>query len=572
MSKNFIEKRFNSNALDDAARQQRQLSYFTTSEVQKDIRIDYFENFVERKYYNNDVFLNWVKQILKDKNFLSFAKYYRNPNPASKLVNTRIKEPLSRVFFSEDAHFNYIINNKPVEHPKELDDKFEQRLFNALIFNHNDVIVHDLSDVNKPYRKFVPIDKVVSIETNIGDIVRVAYTASAVVDGEEVLGYAYLDAEKYEFYSKDLDILITEPHDYGMCPATFVVDDNFYQEGDERDPNGVVKQSIFSHVRSDFEEYVFLKVLQKITDTNGAFPVYVKLKTKEISEEGNDFDGVANEPMGIRQIGGQVAQEARRGSGTNGGGVLQAGTEITAPVIFKDDGSVDVELAKNFITFYHAPVEVLKFMDERIKAVENNIIISTIGDFSDRNDVSMTEMQAAKGFVSRDDKLRWVSNALSFSRQNSDNMMLSLAYGRENVKSDVFYGSDFFLETPSKLYEMFEKAPNSIERKNILVRLSQRRNMFNKEKQKREVVLYKLLPYTSDKDFDYANDKEAFMTDITFEFQTRFNYWIAMFESFYGDICTFWNETKGNESEKIILLNNLILNLIQTTNGKETSS
>ena len=62
------------------------------------------------------------------------------------------------------------------------------------------------------------------------------------------------------------------------------------------------------------------------------------------------------------------------------------------------------------------------------------------------------------------------------------------------------------------------------------------------------------------------------MNDITFEFQTRFNYWIAMFESFYGDICTFWNETKGNESEKIILLNNLIINLIQTTNGKETSS
>lgn len=569
MSKDFIEKRYNGNALNIACRQHKQLSYYTTSEVQEDIRSDYFDKFAERKFFTSDVLLNWVKQILKDDNFLSFAKYHRNPNPSSSLINNRIKEPLSRVFFSEDAHFNYTINGKPVENPKELEDGFEQRLFNALIFNHNDIIVHDLEETNKPFREFISIDKVVSIDVNRGDILRIAYSACVEINGEKEFGYAYLDNEKYEFYNKDYDLLLTEPHDYGRCPATFVVRDTFYPEGDERDPNGIVKLSIFSHVREDLEFYSFIKVLQKLTDVNGAFPIYVTVDGKGKNKKDDDFDSVEHTPMSVEQLGGQVSLEARGTAGAKGGGVIQPGTEIKVKPSKDDSGKYDMELMKNFITFYHAPVNILEHINKRVAFVENNIISYCIGEYSDRNDVSMTEMQVQKGFVSRDDKLRWVSTELSFSRQNSDHMMLSLAYGKENVNSDIFYGSDFFLETPAKLYEMFKIAPNSIERRNILTRLSQRRNMFNKDKQKREFVLYKLLPYSSDKDFEVAYEKSIVDYKI-FELQTRFDYWIARFESIYGKIELFWNSIDATESEKITEINNLILNLIP--NGKEVNS
>ena len=91
MSKEFIEKKYNSVSLDTAVRQKKQLKYYTNSEVQEDVRVDYFEKYVDRKYYNNDVFLNWAKSIFKTDNFLSLAKYYRNPNPASSLINNKIK-------------------------------------------------------------------------------------------------------------------------------------------------------------------------------------------------------------------------------------------------------------------------------------------------------------------------------------------------------------------------------------------------------------------------------------------------------------------------------------------------
>ena len=567
MSKEFIEKKYNSISLDTAVRQKKQLNYFTISEVQEDIRVDYFEKYVDRKYYNNDVFLNWVKSIFKTDNFLSLAKYHRNPNPSAKLINTRIKEPLTRVFFSEDSHFKYWINGEYVETPVELEDGFDDALFKAVLFRYNDIIVHDLEDINKPYRDIIDIEKVVSIEVEDKKIERIAYSAKVEINEEYVYGYVYIDEYRYSFYNKDKELLIDELHDYGQCPATFIVDDCF---GD--DP--IVKQSIFSYLRGDLEEYTFLKTLQRMTHANGAFPIVTQIQTKELDESGQDFDVADGEPMSVSQINGQVSEEARATAGNGNGSKLQPGTIITVPAIEKADGSIDMELSKNFLTFYHTPVEALEYINDRLIQLENDIITSCLGSYSERNDISMTEMQTRKGIVSMEDKLRWFSKTMSFSRSASDKMMLSLTHGKDAVKLEIFYGSDFFLETQGQIYDMIEKSPNAIERKNLLVRLAQRRNMFNKQKAIKEVVLYKLMPYSSDIDFDKAVANGT-VDPVIFEFQTRFSYWVSMFESFYGNIATFWKEMESSESTKLITLNNLMINLIKTntnTDGKETSN
>ena len=566
MSKEFIEKKYNSVSLDTAVRQKKQLKYYTNSEVQEDVRVDYFEKYVDRKYYNNDVFLNWAKSIFKTDNFLSLAKYYRNPNPASSLINNKIKEPLTRVYFSEDSHFKYWINGEYVDCPMELDDGFEKELFDAVLFRYNDIIVHDLEDINKPYREIIDIEKVVSIELEKKKICRIAYTAMVRIDGEDVYGYVYIDKERYQFWDKEREnLLIDEVHDYGECPTTFVVEDCF-------DDDPIVKVSIFSYLRADLEEYTFLKTLQRMTHPNGAFPTVVKIETKEISDDSMDFDAANGEPMSIEQLGGQVSQEARATAGNGTGSVFQAGTVATVPAIEKADGSMDVELAKNFLTFYHIPVDILNYINTKIKEVENEIITSCLGAYSDRNDVSMTEMQTRKGLVSMEDKLRWFSKTMSFSRGASDSMMLSLMYGKDSVKLDIFYGSDFFLETQMDIYNMIEKSPNNIETSNLLFRLAQRRNMFNKEKAKKEVILYRLMPYGTSAEFQLAVDN-GMVSEVDFDFQTRFSYWISMFEAFYGSIVVFWNGMDSSDSEKLITINNLIINLINTNkNGKETSS
>jgi hypothetical protein len=574
MSKEFIEGKYNSNSLDVAVRQYNQLSYFLQSQVSEEVRDDYFEKYVERGYYTDDIFLNWVKSVFKTDNFLSFAKYYRNPNPSSKLINTRVKEPLSRVFFAEDNYFNYVVNNQYIEFPSELDDDFEERLFDAVLFRYNDIIVHDLFESNKPYREFVSIKNVVSIKMKHQKISQIAYTAKIEINGEDIIGYAYIDENKYCFFNKEKELIKESYHDLGFCPATFVVDSCF---GNDM----IVKESIFSYLKADFEEYCFLKTLQRMVDANGTLPITVKIKTNEKSNQFDDFDNRSGEPMSIDQMGSQVSKEARSTAGSGKGSVLQAGTIIETPPIEDKDGNINTDFNKNFLVFHYAPIEALDFLDKRIKSVERNIIISSIGDFSEgtaQGSKSDTEI-IASDIVSKQDKLRFLSNTLSSSRKLSDKVMLSLAHGKDNVKVDVFYGSDFFLETQDKLYEMFKNSPNAIERKNILIRLSQRRNMYNKEKSKREVLLYKLMPYTSDKDFEIAVDKER-ISEVNFEYQTRFSYWIARFESAFGNIVIYYDGLGSEkESSKIINIDNLITNLINSntnfktiTNGKETNS
>tara|TARA_R110002167_G_scaffold364584_2_gene586795 strand:- start:314 stop:2041 length:1728 start_codon:yes stop_codon:yes gene_type:complete len=575
MSKEFIEAKYNSNSLDVAVRQYKQLSYFLQSQVSEEVRGDYYKKYVDRGFYNNDIFLNWVKSVFKTDNFLSFANYYRNPNPSSKLINTRIKETLSRVFFSEDSYFNYVVNDQYIQSPKELEDNFEERLFDAVLFRYNDIIVHDLFERNTPYREFVSIKNVVSIKMSREKISQIAYTASAEINGEEVVGYAYIDDKKYCFFDKNRKLLKEAKHDLGFCPATFVVDSSFGNDI-------IVKESTFSYLKADFEEYCFLKTLQRMVDANGTLPITVKIKTKEKSNDFEDFDSRGGTPMSIDQIGSQVSEEARSTSGNGKGSILQAGTVVETPPVEDKDGNIDTNFNKNYLVFHYAPIEALKFLDERIKSVERDIIISCVGDFSEgtsKGSKSDTEIKS-NDIVSKQDKLRFLSNTLSSSRSLSDKVMLSLANGKDNVKVDVFYGSDFFLETQDKLYEMFSNSPNAIERKNILIRLSQRRNMFNKEKSKREVLLYKLMPYTSDKDFVLAVDNLR-ISEVNFEYQSRFSYWISKFESTYGNIVIFYdNLGSAKESEKIISIDNLINNLITSntnfnnniSDGKETNS
>ena len=568
MSKEFIKGKINSESLNKAVRQNKHLNYLLTSKISDDFDYKYFEEYINRDYFTDDIFLNWAKTLFKKDNFLSFVKYFQNPNPSSSLIQNKVLEPLSRIFFSSDSHFNYIIKGELQKLPNEVDDDFDQELFNAILFRHNDIIVHDLKDANKPYREIVSIDKVVSIDADKEKIHKVAYTAKTNINGEIVYGYAYIDDKKYSFYTKDFNLLNNQPHDLGFCPVCFVVNKGF-------DKDIISKESFFSYLRGDLIHYCFLISLQRMTDVNGATPIIVRPKVNIEHENSNDFDNRNGDPMSLNQIGGQVSKEVRASSGSKAN-FLTAGTVIEAPLNEKEDGAIDIDFIKNFFTFHYTPPESLELLEKRIKQVESDILVSSIGDsrqsMTPEGSKSDSEIKSVT-VVSKEDKLRRISNTMSHCKNFSDMTMLSLAYGKDNVEVDIFYGSDFFLETDKEMYKKLEIAPNNIERSNILLKITQKRSMFNKIKYKREFILYKLLPYSTDLDFEKALERENIVSDEVFIMQTQFSYWIAKFESFYGNIVMFWkNLGQSKESDKIVVIRNLIIDLIikSTNNGKET--
>lgn len=551
MSKEFIKKRVGLSDIEIARRQQDQILYNTRSDVQGIVTAEYLESWATRNYSTKDYFLNYVKSILRTPNFLTFYKYFRFPAPSSKVVNGKIKDQLKRVFFSEDAHFDITLRDEQI--PFE-DKTLLKEIFEKLFYRFNDIVVID-SVNGEAFESFVEIDKVIAIRSYKSVIKQIAYTATTVIDGESVTGYAYVDEESYKFYDKDVNLVSDVPHDLGYCPAHYVSGDPF--------TNDIVRESIFTNVKPELEEYNFLKTLQRMSDANGVLPVVTKLDADE--EEGTPQDlGDPNEPMGLNVAG---QQKSKYGSEFNPGkSSVQAGTVLELPVMRKNDGSIDVDLVQNYISFFYLPVDAMTFLKDRINELARDIVSTVVGDYTESNDVARNESDVARSFVSKSDKLRDISYQIGRLATDITLDKLLLENGPGTATVDIFMGSDFFIETQADIYDMYEKAPNPIERKNLMIRLAQNRNRFNPKKAQREVILNHLLPYSDDTDFETAISNQL-VDDTTKQYQTRFNYWIGVFEATYGDVVSFWNMIDGEQSEKLMLVNNLIIQIITDANS-----
>ena len=559
---NFIKGKFNSNDISIASRQQKQLSYFTESKVQGDVSQSYIETWAARKYQTDDYFLNFVKSVFKEENFLLIFKYLRYPLPSARLISDKIKTPLKRVFYSEDSFFKYEINGELVKHPDYLNiDEFNELIFNALLFRHNDILVVDLEDVNTPYKSLISIDNVVALDSYDSIISRIAYSAQAEVNGKMVKGILYIDSERYAFYEKDEQDEVKEvasldiPHDLGRCPADYISLESF-------SGSDVIRKSIFSYSREQLEEYVFLKTMQRMVDPNGAIPIVTQLDTGS-TEENEDGKGVEGEPMSLSRVGNQQAEV--RSNVDSKQGQMQTGSRVLVPITTKEDGSVDMDVVTNYFNFFYLPTEALQYLDQRIKDVHASIISNIIGDYSEGTtpEGSKSDSEINKvTIVSRQDKLRELSKQLSRIRTRSDYNFLALKYGKDRVINKAFYGSDFFLDTQKDIYDLLKISPNPIESKSLLLKSARNRNRFNQDNFTKEYILYNLIPYAVKEDFDVAVQQKQ-VGELTFQYQTRFNYWIALFESEYGDLLTFWKVLDGTENEKIVLINNLILIIIR---------
>lgn len=560
MSVEFVKERHGSKGLFVAKRQQKQLSFFTQSKVQDDITQAQMQTWAMKKYATEDYFSTWIKNIFKEDNFITFYKYMRYPLPSARLVNDEILPQLRRIFTAEDAYRRYTRNGVPIAAPEELEnDKFIQEVFNHYLFEHNSIILTDLKGINKPFREFISIDKVIAIDADYDCIEKVAFLAEMEMeDGEEIHGYLYVDDKAYIFYDKEDKEIRYTPHDLGECPADFVSPEPF--GGDESE---TVRKSIFSYTREQMEEYVFLHTLLKMSEPNGAIPVTTMLQSKQTNNpSGADKKKLPTQPMGAYELGSQQAYTYSTTS-ANQESELQTGTVIKVSPIKDANGKLDMSIITDYMKFHYIPTECLEYMVKRISEVKDDIIASVVGQFKDNVDVAKNEDQIFTGLTHKQDNLQRLAMNLSTTITKSDYKFMAMAYGRDNVTVDIFFGTDFFLESTDKLLDSLAKSPNPIESKAILERINKNKYRNNPSMAKRMSIIYKILPFSTDKDFSVALEQNL-VEDTTKELYLRINYWIDMFEAEYGDIVAFWDEnSSSSEKQKIVLITNLITSQIK---------
>lgn len=555
MSREFIEAQYNRTYIHKASKQEKQLAYFTMSDMQEDyLTAEYLQTWAERKYQGADYFLNYVKSVFKTKNFLTFFKYLRKPLPSSKLINNKIAPQLRRVFNAENAEFKYVVDGADETDFNQLLNikDFEQELFGRMLFQHNSIVVSDMMDGN-PYRYFIDISDVKSIQkTYDGKIKAIAFKGE--LEENEEVGYIYIDEKVYAFVNKDFEVIKSSEHNLGHCPAHFISPKIIGN-------NWVVRESIFTYIREELEEYTFLKTLQKMTEPNGAIPIITQLDVDILESKDVDSGNADNEPGSSDMMSSQRATMFSTNP-PNGDSVMQAGTVFKVPVIDKEDGSVDMEAVKNFVNFHYLPVESLNYLKDRIKDIEHSIIYTIVGGIIDGlKEGSKNEAQIEESLSVLQNTLVYFADSFNYIRKLSDMDMLILKFGTRVREVSIFYGSDFFLDTESILYTNLERSKNPIERKNILLRINQNRYRGNENKLNRQTILYDLIPFISDDEFQVAVDALK-VDDITFQYQTRFNYWIGQFEAKYGDIVSFYSLIEVEKPQKLALINNLIIDII----------
>ena len=555
MSKQFIESGLNSGDLYTASEQQEQLSYFTESSIQDgSLTAGYIRDWASRKYQTDDYFLNFVKSIFKDENFLLFTKYLRFPLPSAKIIKNKIEPNLMRVLYAENSSFEHDVFNVDQEEVFKFlgRDSFSSELFYHMIYRHNDILIEDIDTDGNAYRYFLDIGLVKGIQETKGKIDKIAYSGTAVNEvGQVINGIIYIDEKVYSVYNSDLELIHSREHNLGVCPADFVSDVKFKN-------NGIIRESSFTFIREELEEYVFLKTLQKITEPNGAFPVVTKL------QDGNEDDD--QDTNGGPSIDGQMSGQQAQIVGTNpkqkGSGTMQAGTVNEVPAVEKSsDGSIDTGVVENYVKFHYIPVEVLKNIEERIQTIEKSIVVTIVGDVVNSNEAAKNESQILMGVSTLENKLTSLSAQMSRIRRISDNIMIELQWPNKLQYLFVDYGTSFYLESIAELRKNFKEASNPIERKDILTQINQNKYKNNNGKKARQKLLYDILPYIADVDFNKAVETFS-VTPLNMELQLRFNYWITAFESQYGNILEFFVTTEGTDEERLALINNLLKEII----------
>ena len=562
--KEFIERSVNRPDVIKAARQQRQLSYFTLSDIQDDsVNSEYLEDYVERNIETNDHFKNFVKSVFKPEIALLFFKYLRLPTPSATLVQNRILPDLKRVFYAEDSFFSYVVNNvnSALFEDKLKDNDFTKELFNRILFYHNSILLTHIDPItpNTPVHHFIDIGIVRSIEVSDNKITKIAYNKSMEVNGEIVHGYVYVDDLGYKLYNNQFIEIDSKDHDFGYCPASFIVPESI-------DKSGIVRKSIFSYIRSELEEFTFMKTIQKMIDPNGAIPIRVQLDFK--TKKNNDVKAPDGGTGGVDAVASQESSITKETS--NSDGIMQPGNVVKVPISaakIPGENKIDTDLVKNMIHWVYTPTDALVYWNNRVNELRNSILGFINGDIVTANESAKNTTQIEKSISVLENTLRSLSQTMSKIKTIADTNSLIVMYGKERVLNvNVDFGSDFYLDDESLLLENFEKSPNPIERKNLLVRLNQNKYKTNSKMMSRLRLLYDIIPFESDKSFQMSGkqfpDRDAIL-------YTQFDFWINRFEGEYGNIVEFFNGISGEDSTKYIIIRNLIYQLILQENGQQ---
>jgi hypothetical protein len=427
-------------------------------------------------------------RLLPEDKFKRFKQLLQAPIETVELCDT-IYTQLSRIFDSEDQVREFYFKD---EKAKEdwigfYDHSFwKTKGFEAMRTAINSVWVADLPEVMdgelpEPYGYLIPIESVKDIEND--DDNNCQWVIFCI--GDYLLVYDDDSIRKYEYKDRKMGQQVAEfKHELGYCPARQMWTDKLVVS------DLVNKKSPVSSVLSWMDYYLFMLVNKKYMELSNSYPITAVYSSDDSSKEDNQSEATKT---------------------PDGGNHIGAGTFIQVDPPLPGD---TVDMMRHPVQLINPDVATLNYHIEKLNELREMIYRSVVGAGGEpENDQAQNEKQILGSFEDKTTVLMKVKRNFEIIETFAAETLARLRYGDVFESCLINYGTKWYLQSLSALYDDYTKAKDSGANQIILESLNESilnsRFKNDPEGRLRAKIITDLTPYP-DKEVDELielNDK-----------------------------------------------------------------
>ena len=432
--KKIVEERGNQKEIAAGVSHQNRLKFHIETVLHKQDLSDYFREF-------KDWIGSETPEILAPDKFERFCQLIKAPIQTVELTEA-IFSRLYRIFYSQDAYFNYRFTDDSLEADwhEYRDDKFWRVVgFEAMQTSIDSVWVADipaeqLKEFPEPKNRLIDIADVVWIKNDkYNNCLVVVFQLGDwiyVYDEEMLRAYPYVD--------KILGEPIEATHDLGYTPARMFWSEKLTSR------NLINKESPLTKELTDLDWLLFHQTSKRYLDLANAYPTTV------IYEADGDY-----EDDNITENEGRKGGKRPAGARLMGPGSLLS---VNAP-----RGTDDADLMQNGpIKVISPDIETLKWHVQEEIRLKDTIFKSVVGtDQEVKNDVAKNETQVFSSYESQTSVLMRVKQNFEQIQNFADTTLCRLRYGDRFIGCEIDYGTNFYLKGIDDLQEEMKSAKES---------------------------------------------------------------------------------------------------------------
>lgn len=520
--------------------------------------------------------LSWVRSFMKDEEkMVRYTALLTAPNPNVTSTKT-IFDELGKVFETDDKVLKYEFVSDEIEADandflsrQNLDDFWQVEAFDALRVAIASIVVVDmpsvqLTDRPEPYFYFVDINNVVDV--TFKDKGEVDYLIFTRKDKKIVV----IDEKSYMVFEKEKDgsdyILVGEPavhstydeatgeltEGLGYAPATSFYDSPIAKT-ERINKKGPITASL-----SNLNWLLFWKVSKKYFDLYGAWPIIVSYKQNCTyrDEHGNECnEGYVNYDEFSYATGDAVSIPRQKACPVcSKRGMIGAGSRWTVdpPV-----DAADVDLMANPIKIIEVSNEKLEYVRDEQERLENEIYMDSVGwDGDAMNAQAVNENQVAANFESKESVLDNIQKQFERVRKFVTDTQFRFRYGDYFLRSTVFLGRNYFLQTVGDLTKQYNDAKNAglpqYMIQSLRDKIARNQNRNNPEQAQRDFILSNLEPYPDMSLAQLTAMQVQFTDPDGYQIKINFNTFIQRFEREQMNIIEFASLIPFNTKISII--------------------